>query len=212
MPASALMRLRLALAIAVAMTVATNGQAQQSPEAKKKPFQELSESAQRLRDSVALRVLGRGTPEAPFTIPGWDDEQTRDSIVKMARSQLGARYILGAQKPGKAFDCSGLVRFVMSALRIELPRTAREQAERGEHVVKDVSELRVGDLLTFGRGKRVTHIGIYVGDGRFVHASVTARKVVESRIDKPGNWYARHWLGTRRLLAQAPTVEPLVVQ
>ena len=206
------MRFRPAAAFLLLFVVASEGEAQRSRAPRKKPFQDLSESAQRLKDTLAVRVLGRGTPEAPFTIPAWDDAMTRDSLVNMARSQLGARYILGAQKPGSAFDCSGLVRFVMAALRIEMPRTAHEQSQRGASVAKNVDELRVGDLLTFGRGKRVTHIGIYVGEGRFVHASVAARKVVESRIDKPGNWYSRHWMGARRLLATTVSLDSLALQ
>jgi hypothetical protein len=206
------MRLRLLTAVLIVLVLAPGAEAQRSERARKKPFQEFSESAQRLKDSVGVRLVGTGTPASPFTIPAWDEPETRDSIVNMARSQIGARYILGAQKPGKAFDCSGLVRFVMAALRIELPRTADEQAQRGAIVAKNVEALRVGDLLTFGRGKRVTHIGIYVGEGRFVHASVTARKVVESRIDKPGNWYSRHWMGARRLLAATIATDSLIIQ
>jgi cell wall-associated NlpC family hydrolase len=206
------MRFRLLTAALLLLVLAPEAEAQRTRGPRKKPFQEFSESAQRLKDSVAVRIAGTGTPASPFTIPAWDEPETRDSIVNMARSQIGARYILGAQTPGKAFDCSGLVRFVMSALRIELPRTANEQAQRGAIVAKSVDALRVGDLLTFGLGKKVTHIGIYVGEGRFVHASVTARKVVESRIDKPGNWYSRHWMGARRLLAATIASDSLAIQ
>lgn len=206
------MRFRLLTAAVCLVALATEAEGQRTRGQHKKPFQAFSESAQRLKDSVATRVVGIGTPSSPFTIPAWDEPGTRDSIVNMARSQIGARYILGAETPGKAFDCSGLVRFVMAALRIELPRTANEQAQRGTSVAKSVDALRIGDLLTFGLGKKVTHIGIYVGEGRFVHASVTARKVVESRIDRPGNWYRRHWMGARRLLAATIAQDSLTVQ
>lgn len=205
------MRRRLLLATLLFVAVAPMVEAQGTRAPRKKPFQDLSESAQRLKDSVTSKVLGDGTVWAPFTVPAWDDQMTRDSIIAMARSQLGARYILGAEKPGSAFDCSGLVRFVMAALRIQLPRTAAEQATRGLQVTKRVEDLRIGDLLTFGKGRKVTHIGVYVGEGRFVHASVSARKVVESRIDKPG-WYSRHWMGARRLLAAALPVDSITVQ
>jgi cell wall-associated NlpC family hydrolase len=89
----------------------------------------------------------------------------------------------------------------MAALRIELPRTANEQAKRGEAIPKDFALMQTGDLVTFSLGKRITHIGIYVGDGNFVHASVTARKVIESSLAEPGSWYARHWAGVRRVFA-----------
>jgi cell wall-associated NlpC family hydrolase len=130
-----------------------------------------------------------------------DEAFAEASLAGLARGQIGSRYVLGAQAPGRAFDCSGLVRFVMAALRIDLPRTANEQARAGMAVPKDFAVMRVGDLITFREGKRVSHIGIYVGDGNFVHASTTARKVIESSLSAPGSWYARHWDGVRRVLA-----------
>jgi cell wall-associated NlpC family hydrolase len=83
-----------------------------------------------------------------------------------------------------------------------LPRTAATQALAGRALERDTAQLRPGDLLTFGRGQRVTHIGIYAGRGRFIHASSAGRSVVESLL-RPGNWYARHWLGARRIVAEA---------
>jgi cell wall-associated NlpC family hydrolase len=169
----------------------------------RKPFAEFSASAQRLKDSLTARVAGPVV--APEVLDGIEialETILHDSLVAVARSQMGVRYRLGAAAPGKALDCSSLVRFVMAALRIELPRTAHLQSQLGEAIEKDVGALRPGDLLTFGRGpKRVTHIGVYVGGGKFIHASTTARKVVESSIAKEGTWYARHWLGARRVLA-----------
>lgn len=101
-----------------------------------------------------------------------------DSVVAIARAQLGTRYRLGGESP-RAFDCSGLVQYVMRALDFSLPRTAREQATIGTAVPTDTAQLRAGDLLLFGKKGKVTHIGIYVGDGRFVHASIKAHRVVE---------------------------------
>jgi cell wall-associated NlpC family hydrolase len=95
------------------------------------------------------------------------------------------------------------VKFVLSLLQLELPRTARGQSLVGMPVERDTARLRPGDLVTFGPGKRVTHIGIYVGDGRIVHASVGQRAVVEATMTSRGSWFARHWLGARRLLALA---------
>ena len=123
-----------------------------------------------------------------------------DSAVAMARAQLDARYRLGGESP-KGFDCSGLVRYVMSALDVRLPRTAREQARIGTAVPTDTAQLRPGDLLLFGRKGLVTHIGIYVGEGRMVHASTKAKRVVERpllRRPAPG---IVPWIGARRLLA-----------
>src|SRR5437879_2859619 len=81
----------------------------------------------------------------------------RDSLVKLTRSQVGLRYRLGAQRPGKAFDCSALVQWVASLFGHELPRTAAQQAKTGIEVPRDTTQLLPGDLLFFGRGRRVTH-------------------------------------------------------
>ena len=92
----------------------------------------------------------------------------------------GATPAAGAKAPGKAFDCSGLVQWVMAAFNLELPRTSREQAKAGIEVPKDPTKLLPGDLLYFGKGKSVTHIGIYVGEGRYVHASNPKTGVIEN--------------------------------
>ncbi|MBW8771588.1 MAG: C40 family peptidase, partial [Gemmatimonadetes bacterium] len=108
----------------------------------------------------------------PFTAWSESVHSFRDSLVTVARAQIGTKYVLGGTTPN-GFDCSGLVRYVMAALRVELPRTAAQQAQTGLEIDRDKSNLRPGDLLTFGKkGKSgVSHIGIYVGNGRYIHAS-----------------------------------------
>ena len=80
----------------------------------------------------------------------------RDSVARVSRAQLGARYRLGTAQPGRRFDCSGLVQYVMSVFNVLLPRTAAEQARLGVAVPRDTAQLLPGDILTFGRGKRIT--------------------------------------------------------
>ena len=103
------------------------------------------------------------------------------------------------------FDCSGLVRYVMAALRVELPRTAAQQARIGDEVSTDPGSLRPGDLLTFGHRGRggVSHIGIYVGQGRYVHASSVAGRVIESDLNRTGSPLIKAWRGVRRIVAGA---------
>jgi len=127
----------------------------------------------------------------------------RDSLVQLARGQVGLRYRLGAVKPGIAFDCSGLVKWLLAALDFRLPRTAAQQAQLGIAVPKDTARLLPGDLLFFGRGRRVTHIGIYVGDGKYVHAANRRKGVIESDISHAGPTW---WKGARRLLLDPDTV------
>lgn len=126
----------------------------------------------------------------------------RDSIVVVARSQIGTRYKFGGTTPTGGFDCSGFVRYVLDAIHLVLPRTAAQQAELGATVPKDTTRLRPGDLLTFGRGGRVTHIGIYVGNGRYVHASPTAGRVIETSLERTESPLVKIWRGGRRLLAE----------
>jgi cell wall-associated NlpC family hydrolase len=126
----------------------------------------------------------------------------RDSIVALARAQLGTRYVFGGTNPDRGFDCSGFIRYIAQALDLDVPRTANEQSRVGAAVAADPSRLRPGDLLTFGSGKRVSHIGIYVGDGKFVHASTVAGRVIESRLDRRGRG-VKPWQGVRRLFADA---------
>jgi cell wall-associated NlpC family hydrolase len=157
--------------------------------------------------SAALPAAAQASPDAidapkPFTAWSNSVHAYRDSLVSMARAQVGTKYVRGGQSPEGGFDCSGLVRYVMSALRVKLPRTAAEQAVAGAAVDRDTTRLRPGDLLTFGKGKRgVSHIGIYVGNGRYVHASSVAGQVIESDIERPRSPLIKPWRGVRRVVA-----------
>ncbi|MEN1939765.1 C40 family peptidase [Luteimonas sp. MJ246] len=118
-------------------------------------------------------------------------------LLQRAMGLLGTPYRWGGTSPDSGFDCSGLVGYVFrTALGIELPRVSREMAGNGEQVER--AALVAGDLVFFGRrGKRVDHVGIYVGDGQFVHAPRTGRDVTVSRLDT-GYW-AGKFLQARRV-------------
>ncbi len=143
-------------------------------------------------------------PAQQAAAPSTPAAKRDSSLVAMARAQLGRRYLFGGGDPDAGFDCSGFTRYLLRALNVQLPRTAAEQSHAGREVPRDPSRLRVGDLLTFGRGGRITHVGIYVGEGRYVHASSYAGRIVESRLDRRESSLVRAWMGVRRLLADAP--------
>lgn len=101
------------------------------------------------------------------------------SLLRRAMTLLGTPYRWGGSNPDSGFDCSGLVGYVFrTALGIELPRVSREMAsDRSAELIKDRAALAAGDLVFFGRKGRVDHVGIYVGEGRFLHAPSTGKDV-----------------------------------
>ena len=138
----------------------------------------------------------------PFAAMSASVHSLRDSLVAIARAQVGTKYLLGGQSPERGFDCSGLVRYVMGAMQVRMPRTARQQATSGLAVRRDPTRLRPGDLLTFGTGKRgISHVGIYIGGGRYVHASSGVGRVIESDIGRNSSSLVRAWRGVRRVVA-----------
>ena len=108
-----------------------------------------------------------------------DSDGKVQSILRRAMTLLGTPYRWGGTSPDAGFDCSGLVGYVFrTALGIELPRVSREMASQASNeLIKDRAALVAGDLVFFGRKGRVDHVGIYVGDGRFLHAPSTGKDV-----------------------------------
>lgn len=118
-------------------------------------------------------------------------------LLQRALALLGTPYRWGGTSPDRGFDCSGLVGYVFrTALGIDLPRVSREQAKTGE-LVADRAALAAGDLVFFGRKGRVDHVGIYVGEGRFVHAPRTGRDVTVSSMET-GYW-SNKFMSARRV-------------
>ncbi len=111
-------------------------------------------------------------------------EQSSDIAIH-ALGLVGTPYRYGGNTPDSGFDCSGLIGYVyMSRAGVAPPRTVAQLSEFGEPV--DADELRTGDLVVFGSG-RPTHAGIYVGNGRFVHAPSTGGTVRLDRLTS-GYW------------------------
>jgi cell wall-associated NlpC family hydrolase len=131
----------------------------------------------------------------------------RDSVVALARAQVGRKYANGGSTPARGFDCSGLVKFVLTSLSIEVPRTSREQSKVGDAIPRFPGDLRRGDLLLFGKENYgISHIGIYVGNGRFVHASSVAGRVIESPLNRPPSALIKVLMSARRVLAGADSL------
>lgn len=155
---------------------------------------------------VAIATRDSAIRARPFSAWTASSAELRDSIVARARAQVGRRYRLGGQTTERGFDCSGLVRWVLASLDIAVPRTAAQQARIGRAIPRDTAALRPGDIVTFGSGSRITHIGIYVGEGRFVHASTVAGRVIETPLIRPRHARIKPWRGVRRIVDEEVVV------
>ncbi len=127
-----------------------------------------------------------------------DDPLRANDVLMRALGLVGTPYRWGGNTPDGGFDCSGLVGFVfLDAARLYLPRTTREIA-RFDARTPPRDKLASGDLVLFADGGTVFHVGIYVGEGRFVHAPSTGGTVRLDRIDSP--YWSRVYSGARRVL------------
>jgi cell wall-associated NlpC family hydrolase len=150
---------------------------------------------------VGIPSQGRAQMAKPFAEFSTSALSLRDSVVAVARAQVGKKYRTGGTSPDRGFDCSGLVKYVLEALRFEVPRTAREQSRIGAAIQRDTTQLQPGDLLLFGKPQAgVSHVGIYVGNGRFVHASSIAGRVIESPLHRPPSPLVKILKSARRIV------------
>lgn len=137
------------------------------------------------------RLVGAGGARNDDAGPG-----RVQSLLSRALALLGTPYRWGGTSPEGGFDCSGLVGYVFrNALGIELPRVSRDMAKTGE-LIASKTQLVKGDLVFFGKSGTVDHVGIYVGDGKFVHAPRTGRDVTVSTLET-GYWGAKFLQGRR---------------
>ena len=109
-----------------------------------------------------------------------------NAVLFRAMSLVGTRYRYGGNTPDSGFDCSGLVGYVFrDAIGVRLPRTSAELGELKQPEVS-LKHLQSGDLVLFADHRRISHVGIYVGNGRFVHAPNSGGTVRLDRLDAPG--------------------------
>ncbi len=132
----------------------------------------------------------------PQVVPA--DPASANAVLMRAISLVGTPYRYGGNTPEGGFDCSGLVNYVYrDMLDLKLPRTSRDLAAyQGPKI--EPHQLATADLVFFGSGGNVTHVGIYVGEGRFVHAPSTGGTVRLDHLD--GSYWRRHYSGSKRVL------------
>ena len=114
---------------------------------------------------------------------------------------MGTPYVWGGTGDN-GFDCSGLIQYAYSEHGIILPRISRDQARYGEYVEPRVGNLQPGDILGFAvTGGRVSHVGLYVGNGQFIHSSSSGVKLSSlTSTDGDSRWYQQRWVVARRVL------------
>ncbi|DAB41299.1 MAG TPA: hypothetical protein CFH81_03120 [Sulfurovum sp. UBA12169] len=128
-------------------------------------------------------------------------ESDKKQLLKDAKYYKGGRYIWGGTTP-QGFDCSGYVQYLYKKHRIDLPRTAYAQSKKGQPI--DINSLQKGDLLFFltdkKRGIPVTHVGIYIGEGKFIHAASKKDGIIVSPITH--GTYREKFVEARRVVTQ----------
>ena len=124
--------------------------------------------------------------------------EKRRIIVNQAIKCLGLPYKWGGHSPKKGFDCSGLVVFTHRKADISIARTAKAQFTNADSVSKE--NLLPADLIFFNnpRESKTLHVGIYIGDGLFVHAPGKGRQVTYARLDNP--YFSKHFIGSKTYL------------
>lgn len=156
-----------------------------------------AEEAARRAEEAAKRAAeeasdqGDGEPDPGFT----DSEAGRPEVVEEALKYLGVPYVWGGSTP-EGFDCSGFTQYVYAQVGISIPRTSRSQFQSGTRIPAERTDLlALGDLVFFGYDGdpgRVHHVGIYCGDGNYIHAPFTGEVVrvssLAERIETKGDY------------------------
>jgi peptidoglycan DL-endopeptidase LytE len=121
----------------------------------------------------------------------------RERLVEAGFQMLGIRYRFSGNSEKTGLDCSAMVKNLFSKFDIHLPRSSREQYQQGQKI--DRENLEVGDLVFFSSGgKTPTHVGVYIGNNKFMHAARRAKQVIVSDLNK--YWYEMRYLGARRIM------------
>ena len=142
-------------------------------------------------------------PHSPYVAGQAGPTSLADSIVATAAAAMGRPYEFGGTGAGGGgFDCSGLIQYAYKQHGIVLARRSVDQAREGRKVDRKLDRLKPADLLTFtNRGGPVTHVGLYIGGGRFIHSATRGVQISTLSAQDPyGRWWYRRWVGVRRIV------------
>ena len=151
--------------------------------------------------NVQLSNGTTGFVSAPYLtlgeLPVLPASETGNKIAEMVQNYIGYSYVYGAAGPS-AFDCSGLTSYIYKQFGYSIPRTADIQATVGTYI--DKASLQPGDLVFFSNrsNRSINHVGIYIGNNNFVHASTSIRGVVTDNLTS--NYYTKSYVTARRII------------
>jgi cell wall-associated NlpC family hydrolase len=134
------------------------------------------------------RVVSAVTPEPRLTLGG--------AVAELALGMIGARYRYGGADPAEGFDCSGLAYYAYAQAGYRIPRTSQDQFRAARKIA--LGDASAGDLVFFQDQAKLAHVGIFLGDGLFVHAPADGQRVSVASIATP--YYQEHLVAVGRLL------------
>lgn len=137
---------------------------------------------------------GAGAGDGPTN--GGSSGSAASDIANFAMSFVGYSYVWGGMSPSTGFDCSGLMYYVLTQYGYSMKRVANDQMTQGTAISRD--NLQVGDLVFFGYGSYANHVGMYIGNGNFVHASTPSTGVRVNSLNE--TYYNTRYIGARRII------------
>jgi len=153
--------------------------------------------------AVVIATTGcAGAPQQPATQARTVVKQSPaeshvgSAIAELARTLVGTQYRYGGAKPDEGFDCSGLVFYTYAKAGFRVPRTSQELFRAARKIA--LGDAGAGDLMFFQDETKLSHVGIYLGDGWFVHAPADGRQVAVANLDS--TYYRQHLVAVGRLL------------
>lgn len=130
------------------------------------------------RPTIAQQSYGTYQPASYRSVRRLSPQ--RLELMKVAHRSMGTRYTWGGNSPREGFDCSGLMQHTFKTTGINIPRTAAQQRDASRRISR--SDLQPGDMIFFKTGRNANHVGVYTGNGEFIHASTGSKRVKKDRL------------------------------
>ena len=155
-----------------------------------------------LPSTIGTTTTSTGHPTSRARIPESPPPSAAAArVLRTGESYMGVKYVWGGSTPREGFDCSGFTKYVFAKQGVSLPRTSREQAHAGSALPPDFRALRPGDLMMFAEpGQAISHVAIYAGNGRILHASSSVGGVGYTDLNRGGDWFVAYFVAARRIL------------